>query len=1551
MTERLPSPFELAGEFNSKYNTPNAPKSMALPLDYGKATPPALVGISAPVSSTVVSTGVAGDPYQNKGFFRRAFDVMEKTYNLATQAISFGLLAAEKTNPIYRGGFSKESFKEAWDKSGQISSGRSAMRTVFTKMFPGDEILDVVSLIPNVGNKTDKFIKDNALFVASDFDIFDKKQAEKAFREQTYGRFSSFGADVASRFIVDPFIVLGKGVKTYKGIKYGIEGTQDLKAILAGEKTGFKAKKVKASFEDFVVKTDGLDQAGLFRISAIRNSANPATFADVLADANKIEDAAKRHAVKADILQLALGDASAATRLIKESEDIAGKIANLQDEIADARFLGRSIDEKTGQLTLDLLNQGVDLEKATELAKPYAGQVDALYDDLLKAEKKLSIEGILDPRMVPSANPSSRLRVAISQNKVLGQKFIDLRAGAASYPMRVLTGFVYKRPKNWIDFADNQSVQTVDNLLNRVRGISTRQENAYLSKIATLKNQLDNAKPGSDEADVLQGQIKGLEDDLKKASFTLERKNELFAMYTAALDPIERANVYQRIEEELFSIVARQFGYSDDDVAKAWSTFSSGRTSAVEKIRKSRAYTGATQTLDDGTKIPVGAGLKPIVGGIDGTNYIIPLPLNETQLMKELPTLNIDAMYYALNKATRAKRFEPMGKVYTSVEPVRKAGGELLDGLDTILKFEVLARLGYPVRNTAEGMLRILQVVGPMAIIGRTAVGARNIVLNRFKGSTLDEIFKWSDTTKLRTYKTQLEVSLANADNPDDILRQIKEIDDMIEGKIPMKDKYGLGLQEVDGITYQDALGATPEQRKFIRDKFIYNSAKIVDMHFGDASNRIRNAMETSGDWVVLQGSDPGWAEAYQRVINRQVRGSKLTRILLQNKPREVLIREAEEFLLRNKEGRQILRNLALGREVDEIVEANMQNVEELFPPFASELRDIASKRAITAEDVNKFFGRTDLNRPAVNGAQVGSANGTSSISRAFASFLDGFYKFAGEIPESELVRSPLFIKLYRDRMKASVLNAIDTYPGKEIPTAYLRKMENQARQWARAEMRRSLYDTSERVEAAYLLRYIFPFFGAFTDVAQKWGKFVLDDPGVIRKLETIYDSPDRAGLTEERDGITYINIPGSWWKRMGLGDRPRAIPKPSLNLIFQGGSWWNPGAGWFIQYPLSKLIKRVPDLERNRLVKEILPYGADGTGWKDFFIQSAAARRALALFDENDPTRRNLTVLVTVEENHKYDMGLRDTKPTRNEINDRVIGILQTEVASRLTLPFATNTRSPYQFYIDEAQRMREEDPVNYRENFYKKYGDDYYAFTTSLSRNNTGIAATIEAEKRSRQLSDLIAENPEYGWFVVGDANTGEFSPTVYQVQKETPVAPGSPIKMRETRDPYEAVQETNAEKGWITYNKGIDLIEAERIRRGLKSLESKGAADLKAAKQQFIAELAEENPDWDKARGKMDIRKVMNFLKFADKAVQDPRISDRTDMKTMKDYLEGREYIIKVLSTRRSKNIDNEDNADLRMAWAEFIGELIDQDITFSRVYSRVLENDKLTESLGK
>ena len=1544
-----PSTFDVTGAFDRYYNEGKQSTSLAIPLDFGKSISPKqrqellesfnATTRTAPVSK--VPATMAPAPAGEGGFWNKLFAGMEKAYNFSAQLVSFGLTLPEKNNPLYQGSFDFDNIKNSWNAASKISPGRSAIR-----MFVGtplDQVEDTFSGIVKTvsGGKLsgfDKFMQDHLLFGANDFNIFDQGQAERAFREQNIGRWSSFSTDVVARFVIDPTIFAGKAYKAYKAAGVAVKGTKDLQAILAGEKTGRKAERVKASFTEFLERTDGMDQTDLFRIKAVRESANPASFADILAEANKIDDKVLRHQTKADIIHWAMGDAGAATRLINSNELLAAKIGKMQDEVYEAKFFGAG-RTKDGQLTFDLTNNGAEYDNVKTM-------VGELEDELAKMHQKLSAEAIISPNMVPTVN----IGAAIRQEMAKSQTFIDLRTGIAGAPVRVLTGFFYKRPKGWIDFTDNQSVQTVDNMLNQVRGISDRQAQIYGSKIENLQKKLTDTTLDAAKKKEIKNEIKVLRQDLRNATFTVERKNALFNKYTGATDPAERARAYQEIEAELFTTIARQFGYDAADVRKAWSVYSDGRAKAHNIIRE-RAYTAAVDPVTGG---PVGGKVSPIIGS-DGTPLVIPLPLNETQLVKQLPTLNIQGMYDVLNKYTRAQRFEKGGKVYRLYETTakgRQAGDELLQGLDSLLKFEVLARVGYPVRNVTEGFMRIMTTVGPMAILARFGGGSRAFMNNLFNKGSIDEIYDNFDKMKLEVKRAELDSMRYTADDTAAIEKEIAEIDAMLDGTIPIKDKFGMGLREIDGITYEDALGATPERAKYIRERFIANAAQIVDNNFMESNRRLKNFFETNGDWVVIKGSDVNWEDAYLRVINRQVRNSKLTSILLQAKPREQLVQEAEIFLLKTADGRKIMKNLAMGRDARSIAEANMQNVEDLFPPYVPDaLREIASKRALTLDDVKKYF--SDPNRrPDVNAAQVGMANGTSVISRGWGNFLENFYRLVGEIPETELVRNPLFVDLYRKRMKASIQNAIETYPGDSIPPTYIRKLENQARQWARAELRRTLYDTSERVEAAHTLKYIFPFFGAFADVAEKWGKIVLNDPSTIRKLETVYDSPDRMGMVEERDGITYINIPGEWAKRLTLGignERPLAIPKPSLNLIFQGGSWWNPGAGWFVQYPMSTLVKAIPDLERNRLVKEVLPYGADGTGVQDFLIQSAGARKVMAIFDADNPTRKNLTVLIAAEENQKYDAGLRDTVPSAKEIDDRVKGILAMEAAARFVLPFATNTRSPYQYYIDEFHRLREEDPLTASDKFYDMYGDDYYLFTTSLSKNNTGIAATIEADKRSKQLADLIAKAPEYGWFIVGDANQGEFSPTVYQKQRETAVAPGSTTKFRESQDPYEAIKETQTEKGWILYNKGMDLIEAQRIARGLKSLNSKGAEDLKEAKESFVAAIEASNPEWRDARGVINTGKVMKFLRFAQGLTNDPRVANRADIATISTYIAGREAMRKVLATRESQSLDNEDNADIKEAWDEFTGALIDQDITFNRIYTRILEKDDLRKGL--
>jgi hypothetical protein len=1530
-----PSTFDVVGAFNNYYNKTGKEQSFSVPLDFSKAVPASsranLVQSfnKSTGSYTTYNSKVTNLPEEGRGFWTKAGEKLEQGYNLAAQAVVFGLALPEDNNPIWNGAINLDRIQNSWTAARDISPGQALVANN-----PFTNAISALQKLP--GGLGDKFIDDHLLFASNDFDLYDSADRRKAFTEQTTGRISSWTTDVVARFVIDPGIFVGKAYKGYKAAKYGLESLEQFKGIVAGNVTGRKAERIKNTFNDFLERTDGLANQDLFRIKAIRESSNPGVLADLITQANKIEDKSARHLAKTNVIHMAMGDADAFSALVNQNEILAAKVASLQDEIPDAKYLSGKTERfnKNSQLTFDYLNDGAEYEKSLILIKELEGQIDEVY-------KRISAVGIMDPKKVPFVDTGSDFRKAF----VNSQNFIDMRTGITGVPVRFHTGFFYKRPRGWVDYTDNQSIQTIDNQLSRVVGINNRQVNSYNKELSTLKSKL--ALGGLDDAtkkSVIQD-IKRAEDDLKKATFTVERRSALFDKYATAANADARALAHAEIEEELFSTVAKQFGYDEADVRRAYSAFANSRQKTVNLI-KERAYTGARDPLTGG---PVGARVKPIVDE-EGLQHLFPLPapILETQLVKQMPTLDIDTMYKVLKRYHAAEQLTPNGKVYkayTGAMKLKNGTGDIVDGLDQFLKFQVLARLGYPVRNLTEGNLRVFSLVGGMAIMSGLAVGSKNLTRatyeRLFGKNAARTLLEMSEKTQLEATRIQLLAARQLADEPLSIDAQISEIDQILAGKRKPSDQYGMGQIKIFGLTLEDAKGLTPEQAAYYNEKFIASSSQIVDANLTRARDSLSNAIQSTGDFVTIRGSEAGWSDAYLRVVNQQIKGSEIGRMFLKG----ASVDDVEMFLASSPAGRRIFKSLGMGRTPRELAEANAENMRHLFPEWTQgRLLAIAKERKLTADDIKKHLGTDAARYPDVNGAQVADVIGGNFITKISSDLANKFYQAAGEMPESALVKSPLYVNLYRRRLNALVERAIETTPGDTVDPRYLRSLEGKARQWARSEMRRTVYDITEKTDAAHTLKYAFPFFGAFSDVAEKWTRLAINDPSIVRKLQTTFESPDRMGLTEERDGVTYINMPGEWTKRMGI-DRPLAIPKPSLNLIFQGGAWWNPGAGWFVQSLASQVVSKYSDLEKMKIVEEILPYGAQDRTIKDLVVQAAWARKALAIMSEEDPMRTRLTALIAAEENAKYDQGLRDTAPTRKEINDRAIKTLGMEVAARLILPFATNARSPYQFYIDEFHRLREEDANTASEKFYDMYGDDYYNFTISLSKNNTGISATISADKRSKELADLIAQNPEYGWFLVGDANSGEFSPTIYGNQFEESVAPGSTVKFRETDDPYEALEAVQAEKGWKVYRQGMAIIEARRIEGGFKSLNSRGAERLKAQKAAFIESLTTENSSWGSEFGKIDTQKVNNFLRYATNVIQDSRLSGRQDIQTLSDYLEGRRFIMQELANRESKSIDNEDNLDIKERWDTFVGRLLDEDVTFERIYTRILERDDL------
>ncbi len=87
------------GAFNKAYNDARKPTSLAAPADFGKAVPPKDRASAQDMFYRQEKMQAAG----GAGFWGNLFKYMEKAYNLSAQAVSFGLLVGEETNPLYQG--------------------------------------------------------------------------------------------------------------------------------------------------------------------------------------------------------------------------------------------------------------------------------------------------------------------------------------------------------------------------------------------------------------------------------------------------------------------------------------------------------------------------------------------------------------------------------------------------------------------------------------------------------------------------------------------------------------------------------------------------------------------------------------------------------------------------------------------------------------------------------------------------------------------------------------------------------------------------------------------------------------------------------------------------------------------------------------------------------------------------------------------------------------------------------------------------------------------------------------------------------------------------------------------------------------------------------------------------------------------------------------------------------------------------------------------------------------------------------------------------------
>jgi hypothetical protein len=720
-------------------------------------------------------------------------------------------------------------------------------------------------------------------------------------------------------------------------------------------------------------------------------------------------------------------------------------------------------------------------------------------------------------------------------------------------------------------------------------------------------------------------------------------------------------------------------------------------------------------------------------------------------------------------------------------------------------------------------------------------------------------------------------------------------------------------------------------------------------------------------------------------------------------------VQDMTRWLKGTAEGRRYLRRLGMDpdtapqearsviRDPADVANAAWHDVAEYLPTPEIRLKALESE-GVTPDFLKKSVPQAA--RPDVHTGQVGGS------ARSYYGVMDRvmakWYKVAATIPADRLSRHPLFNQLYTGHLK-TLAGQLQKQGAYDTTVHGVELMAQTARQLALRDTRKLVFDIAHRSDVGAALRFVSPFFSATAESFQRWGRIIADRPQVVGYANDFYNAPvaagamqDADGNTIDRNGYSYTIDPktGKAVKRLvpkneryivgrmpkwvvktplgvALGVEPSAgnfrLSQNSMDIVTQGDPWYNPGVGPIVQIPVNEFVKDKPKAAEVARHLGVLPFGpqnggpfgSGGVGAAAAFLLPTTIKNFMTSFDTSDQRYQAVKMQIMQRAIFEHDQ-LGKPMPTAKQIASQTRNYWLFSAASAFMQPMATQKQDKYQFFRDQYNALRRVNPLTADDEFLKRYGESYFIFAQSQSKNESGIPATTKAVELEKKYGDLIAQHPELGALIIGPEGNGPFSPEAYSYQLNTPVTPGGAEMQRTKMSADQALEENQRRLGWSKWTAMMNGLNAELRNRGLTSFGDSGAEDLKATKQasailwsQPLLPNGRPNPYYNEAWSKdfetYDTLKydrlIPGMMQVANSELaRDP---NRSDLRSLKTYLLGRLAVNQLLAQRAAsggaKTLVAQSNSDLANAWQAFVDGLIGKDTRFGDLHSRYLARD--------
>jgi hypothetical protein len=1147
-----------------------------------------------------------------------AMRVLETFGERIVQPLTQGVSTTLLTGQALGAGKGLQSFRFAKEQAKKISMGQA--------------------LATPIGQAVGTFLPDQITptYMDKDFDIFDDKKRDKAFRDEWLGIFASGATDLALA------VVGTKGVGT--AVRAGAKKVVGPKKISTTEDMNVFRQQVENVVSDQALPIDQRTRSGLSvlmddlvnekdlsKLSAnplVSETANPYRTATIVSRLDNHRDVA-------DYLLAERGDTAAFLRFFEKNPLKADHLDNygitLTKPITD--FYDVGLDELSPKLT-ERYQRIIDAKKGTD--RDFANALD----DFLEKTRK----GVLESYRPGKYAALESLDLA--RKKIANQaQFGDLRLfgqdGNSAWKVKVYQSDAYDRVIRVIAWAGSGRPQGHINISNPRRFEAANDLRSDLNRIISLK--------GAEGA---------------------QFKRDMVNKFLRAQDDTTRAIVLAEIEQKVLEGLAKRYGVVDLQDVRSMEQAIAEMKGWHSRISDKR------QTLKS---YAAKHGYVPEDGSVNVQNFISVSNEAQTLPMLDFAKLEQDIIFHL--RGTAAVTSKDVTRATIARGGMRL--GEFLDLLNMAFSNLNLVRLAYiPKNSMVDPIARASMALESTEIVRNGLPGMSNALYNgSLRAERLKRFVPFSPKFKerkiekqtrhnIQKYRADMEPKVADWEKASEVqltatknllaaqtkrdrlaARAAKSNDPDVHA-IFHEAEDALHAAKVAAMKADDDLGRAADAMSGYAKLIELEREKLMPIVFNEAEKKQIKLLgqedeiitSASGKQYAIKGlADPNqrgvsaymaeidssqnfYSASMQSEIGRRVKydGSRFVKIRRSdgkeywNGLAHIANRQIRNeldmplgMMMRGDSTSDVMKWLysPAGKEYRRRMESRFgrpmtrddfdgwinDTREKLFKMYPSpELRDIILKRNVTWKEVEATLaGRTDL-MPEIDAPSIklSDLNDAEKLLAKASGGIDTAWKVLS-YSENRMARNPLFLAYAREELR-TLINAAERAGFDPSDAVINNEMRQVAYRNALARVERTLYSSRRLTNGMYVARYALSFPLAFFNSQYVALRLMARNPMNAYWYNSIAQAFDNFEAYEDKDGNTYKSIedvpPGvsvSVKYPLPFGDKLPDNVKNALKPYLDGrggGIRWNPkqmefmvadpSVSWFGSVAVSELIK-----------------------------------------------------------------------------------------------------------------------------------------------------------------------------------------------------------------------------------------------------------------------------------------------------------------------------------------------------------------------------------------